>query len=187
MDLTIELILELVACRMCISSHDIYEVVVTFVAFMIVNQLPEMYFAVANDEAKKEFEAHEGALVACRNFIDYNKPNCEQANNPVAQDDQESSSKGVQFTIQDAQGVSEVEANTNDLVPEKNLPTMQKVRGQLWWLKIFWFVDYTLQILFDTVYFYFLPYLFFIYEYAYLLIYRKEKDFKPVEDMAVEK
>jgi len=47
-------------------------------------------------------------------------------------------------TIQDANGVSEVEGNIDDLVPEKNLPTMKKVGGQIWWLKIFWFVDYTL-------------------------------------------
>ena len=82
MKLLIEICLELVSCTMCIKAKDSVEVVATFVAFIIISDLPAMYFDIASDEIKKEMDTvnNEKRLIATRNFLDYEKPNCLQAN-----------------------------------------------------------------------------------------------------------
>ena len=68
-------------------------------------------------------------------------------------------------------------------VAEKELPRMQDVKGNIWWLKILWFIAIGANLLFNLVYFYFLPYLFFIGQYMYLMLSDANEKWKPPDNI----
>lgn len=141
----VELLIEVVTLWMCIVQTESVNVVVTFVAFVILSDLSSLYTEMVGvDEVKQVIPTGEIVMSASRNMRNLSEQQVRQ---------------------------------------DKNFERIQEVNKSMFMLDFFWHLTKGLQLAFDLVFFYFVPYMFFISQYLYLMVTRAQESWNPPDNI----